>query len=301
MIDILLATYNGEKFIKTQIYSILSQSYKNWRLLVHDDQSSDNTINIVHELAQHDNRIILIEDNIKCGSPASNFRHLAKFSTSEYVMFCDQDDIWLDHKIQMLYYAIKKYENDKPVVIYSNAYLWFQEEKINRLVVDFVARRLEDFLFLNGGIQGCSTIFNRSMLNCINSYKGNCAMHDHLLQFIGCAFGHIGFVDTPLLLYRQHQYNYTQSKAFESGVIQRLVKHRHIPVMTKSHFVANIDMINSFYSSLSEHNKRLCKAYMLMSHSNIIIRIFYVMRYGFTLFGSKLKLIQKIFLRKYLE
>lgn len=73
MIDILLATYNGEKYIKSQILSLISQSYTDWRLIIHDDGSTDATVDIIKELSVIDNRIRLIEDGVSCKSAALNF------------------------------------------------------------------------------------------------------------------------------------------------------------------------------------------------------------------------------------
>ena len=106
-IDILLATYNGEKHIKAQILSILAQDNENWNLIIHDDGSTDNTINIIKGFCAIDNRINLIEDNIRFGNPANNFLHLLKKSTANYIMFCDQDDIWFDNKLSLMYSEIR--------------------------------------------------------------------------------------------------------------------------------------------------------------------------------------------------
>ena len=102
-VDILLATYNGELYIETQILSIISQTFKKWQLLIHDDGSSDTTIFIIKKWAAIDNRIKLIEDEVKTRNAAKNFMHLLKYSTAEYVMFCDQDDIWFDNKVQLMF------------------------------------------------------------------------------------------------------------------------------------------------------------------------------------------------------
>ena len=102
-IYILLATYNGEKYIKAQIHSLLCQTYEDWNLLIHDDGSNDNTVNIIKKLQEKDERIILIEDGIKCGGAGANFLHILKnYSTADYITFCDQDDIWLETKIEEL-------------------------------------------------------------------------------------------------------------------------------------------------------------------------------------------------------
>ena len=72
MVEILMATYNGERFIRDQICSIINQTYTNWHLLIHDDGSTDNTLKILRCLSENDERICIIEDGIKFGNAGDN-------------------------------------------------------------------------------------------------------------------------------------------------------------------------------------------------------------------------------------
>ena len=90
MVDILMATYNGEAFVEEQVRSIIAQSFSDWRLLIHDDGSTDQTISILQRLSREDERILLIEDNISHLGVARNFIHLASLSTAPYCMFCEE-------------------------------------------------------------------------------------------------------------------------------------------------------------------------------------------------------------------
>ncbi len=88
MIDILMATYNGEKYLRHQLDSILTQSYKEWQLLIRDDGSNDNTANIIKEyLEKYPGKIKLIVDNDFHIGASLNFARLLEHSTSEYIMF----------------------------------------------------------------------------------------------------------------------------------------------------------------------------------------------------------------------
>lgn len=299
MIDILMATYNGERYIRQQIMSLQSQTYSDWRLVVHDDGSKDKTVEIVRSLAEYDNRIVVLDDGIKCGSPASNFLHLVHNSTSEYAMFCDQDDIWFDNKVVSMYNAIKVMDNTMPTVVYADAYVWYPEEGIDGLANGYVAKNLKQFLFQNSGIQGCSTIFNRAMAQQMSKYNGRCAMHDHLLQFIGCAFGNVGYLPIPLILYRQHRSNFTGGEAFSASLMDRLIKHSSIPVMTRAHLNSNIDMIQTYENLLSDADKQLCKEYLSLPEKSKISKILTVLKCQFTLGGKRYPLLAKLVLRKY--
>ena len=111
MIDILMATYNGERYISEQIESILNQTYKNWKLYIRDDGSKDNTISIIRDFEkQYPNKIILVKDKKNGLGAKCNFAELMKYSKQEYCMFSDQDDIWIDNKIEKTLEKMKQAE-----------------------------------------------------------------------------------------------------------------------------------------------------------------------------------------------
>ena len=91
-IDILMATYNGEKYLKEQIDSILEQSYKDFRLLISDDCSTDSTRQILNEYVEKDSRVVVFLQNKNIGV-LKNFEYLMQKVESECFMFADQDDI----------------------------------------------------------------------------------------------------------------------------------------------------------------------------------------------------------------
>lgn len=103
MIDILMATYNGEKYLRPQLDSILRQSNTDWRLIIRDDCSTDNTVQIIREYQQqYPDKFILVQADAPSGSAQNNFFQLIKYwqqhGTADYVMFADQDDVWLQKK-----------------------------------------------------------------------------------------------------------------------------------------------------------------------------------------------------------
>ena len=112
MIDILMATYNGETYLREQIDSILRQSNTDWRLIIRDDCSTDSTVRIIQEYqAQYPDKFVLIQADTPSGSAQNNFFQLIRYwqqhGGAEYVMFADQDDVWLRNKIQITLYNMK--------------------------------------------------------------------------------------------------------------------------------------------------------------------------------------------------
>ena len=103
---ILMASYNGEKYIRKQIDSILRQTYSNFDLLIRDDNSSDSTVSIIRDIMKTDSRVSLIENNTDLHSAYHNFHELIIKAKSmqpyDYYFFSDQDDIWVDTKLEKL-------------------------------------------------------------------------------------------------------------------------------------------------------------------------------------------------------
>lgn len=297
--DILMATYNGSKYIESQILSLLSQTYKNWKLIIHDDGSTDSTLDIITKIAATDRRIMIIEDNVKCGGAAANFMHLLQFSTSDYIMFCDQDDIWFDNKIELQLTAIQARNNEIPQVVYSNSYVWIPNEGIKGLASLTFPRKINQFLFLNSGTQGCVSIFNSAMREVLISYKGRLAMHDHILHLTGLCLGEVEYMPVCLMLYRNHENNVTGATATKSTDIKKILKNNNLPVVDKNHYNSIMDFYTIYNSRIKAIDKLHIELYLEMPNIKNANRLFIIIKSDFQLFNSRLRLIVKLFLRRY--
>ncbi|MDE5676246.1 glycosyltransferase family 2 protein [Phocaeicola sp.] len=300
-VDILLASFNGEQYIEAQILSIISQSFKDWNLIIHDDGSDDNTIAIIKNMIKKDNRIKLIEDGVRCGTAADNFMHLLKYSVSPYCMFCDQDDIWFDNKIEVMLTAMKKYSEDIPLVVYSNSYVWNPNSGITGKATCTYPENVRQFLFLNSGMQGCVSIFNRRMKEHLLDWKYSCVMHDHLLHLFGLTLGKVEYLNLPLMLYRQHDHNVTGYTAVTKNDFKRIFFNSTLPVVCRKHY----DVIENFYDTylhkISSSDAKLMNDFLLfpsMSKIRILLKVIFD---RFQLFDSTLRLVLKILIRSYIN
>lgn len=300
-VDILMASFNGENYIESQIFSIISQTFKDWNLIIHDDGSNDNTIAIIHKMMVLDKRIHLVDDGVICGTAADNFMHLLKYSNSPYCMFCDQDDIWFDNKIEIMINAISKISKDVPLVVYSNSYVWDPYKGITGKATFTYPKNLQQFLFLNSGMQGCVSIFNRKMKEHLLNWKGFCAMHDHLLHLLGLTLGKVEYLRLPLMLYRQHGHNVTGYTAVTKNEFRRISTNKTLPVVDRRHY----DVIENFYSRYSDRisisDMRLLEEYLSFPSKSKMKIVLAVIFNRFQLFDSILRLVLKIIIRPYIS
>ena len=122
-IAILMATYNGRKFLGEQIDSILSQSSRQWHLYIHDDGSTDGTIELLNDYAEKYPEWVTILDYPSQGGALQNFMSLLEKVEAYYYMFSDQDDVWHPTKVELSYQAMQEQEAlhpDKPIIVHSD-------------------------------------------------------------------------------------------------------------------------------------------------------------------------------------
>ena len=300
MIDILMATYNGSKYIEDQISSLRRQSFTDWRLLVHDDGSSDDTVSKLKANSYIDNRIEVIEDGIVFSSAGGNFFHLLKFVKKKYIIFCDQDDIWFDNKLRVMIDNIISLDTDAPIAVFAGGFLLDNEQgPTKHEIYSYRPDHLREQLFLNAGLQGCSLMFNKQLLNIITQYKGSIAMHDHLITIAALTFGSIIYIDQKLMWYRQNHDDKATAN-METNRKRRWLKNiiDKQPVIDLAHYKVVQDFYNCFQTEIELEKKKLFTEYLSFPKTkNFFRKINVIYRNKFSLGGNMNKLLVKILLR----
>jgi len=213
-VTVLLSTYNGEKYLHTQLNSLSNQTIK-FNLIIRDDGSKDNTINIIKSWKNKLKFKLIKGENI---GVINSFFELLKYNDidSDYIAFCDQDDIWDSNKLEEgiksielnsktnipnLYHSNLKLINEDG--IFLNKYFWksmnitpIKSHKINRLLCQPI-------------VTGCTCIINKSLYLKFLSHPTpkNVKMHDWWLSLIACCFGKIISDERSFIEYRLHQSN----------------------------------------------------------------------------------------------
>ena len=215
MISILLASYNGEKYIAEQIESLLGQTIQDFKLFICDDKSTDGTFNIVAEYSQkHPEKIFAEQNSENSGGTKHNFLRMMINHKADYVMLCDQDDVWLPDKIEVTLARMKDMESeygaDTPLLVHTD--LKVVNENLKTVSPSFKAAmnanyektRLRNQIIQNT-LTGCTAMYNRALANLITDIPRFTVMHDWWLNVTASAFGRISAIDAQTVLYRQHK------------------------------------------------------------------------------------------------
>lgn len=233
-IDIILATYNGEKYLNQQIDSIINQTTQNWQILIRDDGSTDNTLNILNTyIAKYPDKIKLIKDENGNLGPAHNFEALLNSSKSQYIMFCDQDDFWLPNKIEITIKAMQDAEqsySDLPILVHTDLIL--ADETLKPVFKSFwevlkVSPEKDfalDKLIYRNTITGSAIMINKKAKDLVLPFPPQVRLHDWWMAVNIAKKGKIINIPVATVLYRQHSKNVIGTRKFRKFSIfpQRL-------------------------------------------------------------------------------
>jgi len=255
-VEILLASYNGEKYIGEQIESIIFQDYSNWSLIIRDDGSSDRTVEIIRKyISQFPLKIkLLYDDNRNLGS-TQNFGRLIAQSTSKYIMLCDQDDVWIPNKVSLSIHRIlelEKQNKGKPILVFTD--LMIVDENLELLSKSFWesqkinparAKNYLKYSALNI-ITGCTMIFNEAAKNAIIPIPRVNVIHDYWIGLNVSYYGIIDYIEVKTVMYRQHDKNVMGSNQislkyfFGKSIIFIQIFRDYLNVFDKLNFKINI-------------------------------------------------------------
>lgn len=220
VVAVLMATFNGEKYLREQIDSVLSQQGVTVRILVSDDQSTDST---PHILDEYKGQGLLDWFTGPHLGVERNYLGLMRHApTADLYACCDQDDVWLPDKLAAAVAHLRTLDLAKPAIYYSS--LELVDEQLQHLSTHRVCHSRSDFAkFVFGGIAGCTMVFNRRLLDEANRLSPTfLRMHDSWLLDVCLALGGACVTDIePHIRYRQHGSNVVGIKKGSWGASYR--------------------------------------------------------------------------------
>ena len=200
MISVCIATYNGERFIREQIDSILRQLSSDDEIIVSDDGSTDDTISIINSI--DDKRIRIIEGPRK-HSPTQNFECAMKEAKGDYIFLADQDDVWKPNKVEVCMKWLQEYD-----CVVSDAEV--TDSNLNPLYPSLYAimqvrhGRIYNTIWKNG-YTGCCMAFRRNVLNASMPFPKDIPMHDIWIGNVAAYKYNVKFISDKLVLFRRHE------------------------------------------------------------------------------------------------
>ena len=264
-ISIAMATYNGEKYLREQLDSILTQSIQDFELIVCDDCSTDSTVQILNEYAARDKRINIFVNEQNLGFK-KNFEKIISLCSGNYIALSDQDDVWTENHLQVLLESIGN--ND---LVGANAFLC--DEKANPIGVDllscskieFFPNSKDDWFFflLHSNIfQGAACMFRKTLVQKAIPIPENVKFHDYWLALIASANGGVVYINECVLYYRQHGTNITKNEKWNFWKKLKLQKN------AKNDAIMKENVLKAFLKTQDiSFAKRSCATSSLKYHS----------------------------------
>ena len=223
-IIILLSTWNGEKYLRQQLDSLLSQTViDRMQILVRDDGSSDETVAILKEYEKTGKLTFYQGKNL--GSTQSFFQLLIDAPKADYYAFCDQDDYWLKEKVGKAVQGIEKIQ--EPALYCSRKIIVDQDlHELPRSDVDPSMSVLDNFI-RNNKASGCTMVINHKLREIFLRYRPQMVpFHDSWIYKLALFFGKVVYSRESYIKYRQHGNNVTGAEAHGIQLFFKIDGHR---------------------------------------------------------------------------
>jgi len=307
-VDILLATYNGALYLEELLSSIKSQTYKYWRLIIRDDGSGDDSLQIAKrtQMQLGKGKVLIFKNDVSTGSAKANFFNLIKDAESQYIMFCDQDDVWNPDKIEITLKRMKAIERKSdfnlPILVYTD--LKVVDENLTTISESFRKYMklppkvtLENLLIQNS-VTGCAVMINAALCNEMKQIDNTdqVLMHDHWAAILACVFGKIGYINITTINYRQHGNNSVGASDAQNikYFYQRFKRGKKA---FRRDMKKSVEQIQYFYEMYQEKimddkMKKLIKKYADLTRRKKLSRIIYYFKYHVFKYGLIKKIVQ---------
>lgn len=289
-VNILMATYNGEKFLAQQIESIQKQTFKEWNLLIRDDGSSDKTCDIIRNFTAKDSRIRFINENEHHNlGVIKSFFTLVNYEVADFYFFSDQDDVWLPEKLSISLEAAKHKASDVPLLVYTDLKVVNQELNI---LQDSMIRAQSHHAnttllpeLTENTVTGGTMMINHALAEKWFT-PNDILMHDWFLALLAASLGEIIYLDLPTQLYRQHDNNVlgarTMDKRFK--ILREGPKSiftRYWKLIHDSQKQASL-IVDKYGDIMTANDLELIKCFIKIDKQPFMTRLRWLWKYGYS-------------------
>lgn len=291
-VAIVMATYNGERYVGAQIDSILASTYQDFELFIYDDGSKDNTISILREYEQqHPDKIHVFQNETNLGVTV-NFLQAISRTTMDYVMLCDQDDVWKPNKIAVTLKRMRhmeaQFSKSTPTAVFTDAVVVDKELKVLKNSF-FCSNHLNPCktklpnILMENKLIGCTVMINCALRKVLQSNRlpSNAKFHDWWIALIAASMGKIGFVNEGTILYRQHGGNVVGGTGFV-----RYVKNRISALKSQREAITALyrqaeEFLSIYDILLSDDSRMMIKMFSQLDQFGYIKRRRIILHYGY--------------------
>jgi glycosyltransferase involved in cell wall biosynthesis len=293
LISIVMAVYNGEKYLLEQLESIKKLTYSNIELIISDDGSSDNSINIIKKFSKKYPLKLVVNSNKK--GVNGNFENALSYAKGEFIAFCDQDDKWKPGKLEVLLNSIDDYD-----IIHSAVELIDDEgnpHPNNRLVSEYSVDHSDKREFIDyitaGWVLGCTSLVRKRLIEKALPFPEKIFFHDWWMSFVAIKHGEgITYTTIPTIQYRQHSNNTAQAAFADINWYKKkiqfnlflgqffekdLYKNEAVALMNNTNYCASKYFLladhNGYYNDVDqfiEENKELFNRYYFRKFVEIV-------------------------------
>ncbi|HEN9925771.1 TPA: glycosyltransferase family 2 protein [Streptococcus agalactiae] len=289
-VNILMATYNGEKFLAQQIESIQKQTFKEWNLLIRDDGSSDKTCDIIRNFTAKDSRIRFINENEHHNlGVIKSFFTLVNYEVADFYFFSDQDDVWLPEKLSVSLEAAKHKASDVPLLVYTDLKVVNQELNI---LQDSMIRAQSHHAnttllpeLTENTVTGGTMMINHALAEKWFT-PNDILMHDWFLALLAASLGEIIYLDLPTQLYRQHDNNVlgarTMDKRFK--ILRegpKSIFKRYWKLIHDSQKQASL-IVDKYGDIMTANDLELIKCFIKIDKQPFMTRLRWLWKYGYS-------------------
>lgn len=298
---VLMAAWQGERFLREQLDSILGQTAGGMHILVSDDLSTDGTPDILAEYEkQYPGQVKHLAFDKPSGGACANFLRLLSYEAGnegeqeEYYFLSDQDDVWMPDKAERMAGKMRemelRYGAGTPILLHSD--MRVAGTDLSEIHPSFFAyqhispeRTGLNQLLVQNPVTGGASMFNRALLSYLKEIPKECFMHDWWLALTACCFGKIGCVEEALSCYRQHGDNTLGAKSSRdlSQYTGRFTRSRDEQVKEnyRKMFAQASCFLEQFSSRLSEEQKEVLRAFLMLPSRNVPGRAALIKKYRF--------------------
>jgi len=284
-ITVLMAAYEGERYIGQQLDSILAQTMPDLQIMVSDDGSKDGTREILERYGEWYPDQVVLRHRIKKGAyqdregrvppMAMNFFWLLSQAGGDYILFSDQDDVWENHKVRTLLRRMKGLEQrlgkKHPILVHSD--MEVADEDLYVISRSFFRyqrcnpdRTAFSEVLAENPVTGGAVMINRALADMVNKVPGHCFMHDWWIALAASCFGTISCVKEPLYQYRQHGGNTLGASKTGSleDMRQRAKRQSEVESNYRKMFAQAASFGAMYKDRMTREQKRTLKAFLAL-------------------------------------